>query len=99
MRAFQGQGSYSVQLLIDRDSDTRPDVEDNCPSALNPGQEDADGDRLGDACDRFPDDRANDVDRDGRGAEEDNCPRGGEPHPDRLGRRRPRRRLRPQQAT
>jgi len=73
VRAFQGQGSYSVQILIDRDSDTRPDVEDNCPSALNPGQENADGDRLGDACDRFPDDRANDADRDGHGAEGDNC--------------------------
>ncbi len=74
VRAFQGQGNYSVQILIDRDSDTRPDLEDNCPSALNPGQENADGDRLGDACDRFPDDAANDVDGDGRGAEEDNCP-------------------------
>ena len=74
VRAFQGQGSYSVSVLVDRDSDTRPDAEDNCASNLNPGQEDADGDRLGDACDRFPDDRANDVDGDGRGAEEDNCP-------------------------
>ena len=75
VRAFQGQGGYSVTVLVDRDSDTRPDAEDNCASNLNPGQEDADGDRIGDACDRFPDDRANDVDADGRGAEEDNCPR------------------------
>ncbi len=26
-------------------------VVDNCPYTYNPGQEDADGDRLGDACD------------------------------------------------
>jgi hypothetical protein len=75
VRAFQGQGTYSVTVLPDRDSDTRPDSEDNCPSSLNPGQEDADGDRVGDGCDRFPDDPANDVDRDGRGADEDNCSR------------------------
>ena len=75
VRAFQGQGTYSVTVLPDRDSDTRPNSEDNCASAVNPGQEDADGDRIGDVCDRFPDDRANDVDRDGRGADEDNCPR------------------------
>ncbi len=74
VRAFQGQGNYTVAVLIDRDFDTRPDAEDNCVGAQNPGQEDADGDRLGDACDRFPDDRANDADRDGRAADEDNCP-------------------------
>ena len=74
VRAFQGQGGYAVQVLVDRDSDTRPDAEDNCPTALNPGQENADGDSLGDACDSFPDDAANDADRDGRGADGDNCP-------------------------
>ena len=75
VHAFTGQGIYTVSVLPDRDSDTRPDSEDNCQAVLNPGQEDSDGDRIGDDCDRFPDDPANDVDRDGRAAAEDNCPR------------------------
>ena len=35
----------------DLDSDGIPDLEDNCAAAANPGQEDADGDFRGDACD------------------------------------------------
>ncbi len=35
---------------IDDDSDTVPDGCDNCPEVANPGQEDIDGDDIGDAC-------------------------------------------------
>ncbi|MFH0875880.1 MAG: thrombospondin type 3 repeat-containing protein [archaeon] len=36
---------------IDTDEDGVPDSTDNCPSAINPSQADADNDGLGDACD------------------------------------------------
>lgn len=35
---------------IDFDSDGIPNIEDNCPEQYNPGQEDADGNGVGDAC-------------------------------------------------
>jgi hypothetical protein len=35
----------------DLDDDGVPDELDNCPTTPNPAQEDADGDRVGDACD------------------------------------------------
>ncbi len=38
----------------DRDGDGVPDVHDNCPLTANPSQDDADGDRMGDACDPSP---------------------------------------------
>jgi hypothetical protein len=38
----------------DYDADGVPTATDNCPYAANPLQEDADGDQIGNACDRFP---------------------------------------------
>ena len=34
---------------------------DNCPKTWNPGQENKDGDQLGDSCDRCPTDTGNDC--------------------------------------
>jgi hypothetical protein len=54
----------------DDDGDGIPNVDDNCPDHPNPGQEDADGDDVGDACD--PD--LIDSDGDGLVDAQDNCP-------------------------
>jgi YVTN family beta-propeller protein len=40
-----------TRMGIDRDSDAQLDGLDNCPAASNPGQQNFDGDPLGDACD------------------------------------------------
>ena len=40
-----------IHALEDQDGDEIPDVFDNCPTVPNPDQADADGDRVGDACD------------------------------------------------
>lgn len=52
--------------LPDRDRDGVPDVEDNCPSAPNPQQEDENNNGIGDACEDF--------DHDGILNYLDNCP-------------------------
>ena len=58
-------------MKADSDNDGVPDVTDNCPSDVNPLQENTDGDAQGDACD-------SDDDNDGiTDNSPDNCPRGG----------------------
>jgi sugar lactone lactonase YvrE len=69
------QSNHRVRAsYLDSDADLIPDRSDNCPSLFNPDQRNSDGDTLGDVCDPFPRDSANDVDGDGAGADIDNCP-------------------------
>jgi hypothetical protein len=42
-----------VATAADRDGDEIPDEVDNCPDNPNPGQEDTDGNGIGDVCDHF----------------------------------------------
>ncbi|MPZ22276.1 MAG: CSLREA domain-containing protein, partial [Dehalococcoidia bacterium] len=56
----------AFELELDSDSDGVPDASDNCPNDANPGQEDFDGDNIGDACDP-------DIDGDGVANAEDEC--------------------------
>lgn len=43
--------SLVISPPIDKDGDGIPDEEDNCPKVVNPGQEDFDGNGVGDSCD------------------------------------------------
>lgn len=68
----------NIELLdqedfVDTDEDGVFDTDDNCIDIINPGQEDLDGDEIGDACD-------DDIDNDGVLNEVDNCPE--TPNPD-----------------
>jgi len=54
----------------DRDGDCILNSNDNCPDNYNPGQQDTDGDGIGDACDDFA---STDTDGDGIFDEWDNC--------------------------
>lgn len=73
-----GGGGSTEPALADLDGDGIPDIDDNCPTVINPQQSDCDGDLTGDACDNdFPQNCAgssSDTDGDGVDDGQDNCP-------------------------
>ncbi|RMG85316.1 MAG: hypothetical protein D6708_15910, partial [Candidatus Dadabacteria bacterium] len=71
----------------DRDGDGVADDQDNCPDAYNPGQEDVNGNLIGDACEEVAPPGGQpgaqgDMDGDGVADADDNCPI--VPNPDQL---------------
>ena len=48
---FQANSGRIFNIPLDRDDDGIVNLEDNCPHDFNPGQEDLDGDLIGDICD------------------------------------------------